>query len=84
MKSVNEWLDDKYEEMATSPGFSSESVDFEEQARILISKAQTDGYTARDLADHCGGNVVAYIMNRVNTMNRAEDRRAVENAPYRR
>lgn len=84
MKSVNEWLDDKYEEMAISAGFSSESVDFEEQARILISKAHTDGYAARDLADHCGGNIVAYIMNRVNTMNRAEDRRAVENAPYGR
>ncbi|GGG13279.1 hypothetical protein GCM10010924_48060 [Rhizobium wenxiniae] len=82
MMSVNEWLDDKYDEMATTPGFSSEFVDFEEQARILVSKAQTDGYTARDLADHCGGNVTAYIMNRVNTMNRAEDRRAVENAPY--
>ncbi|MCR6502147.1 hypothetical protein MUO32_24280 [Shinella sp. CPCC 101442] len=83
MKTVNDWLDAMYEEMATSPGFSDKAVDFQQQADILRRRAQKDGYSAKDLAEHCGGNIAAYLMNRVNTINRAEIRSAVESAPYR-
>jgi hypothetical protein len=82
MKSIQEWLDDKYEEMATSSGFSNETVYFERQADILRTQAQEDGYGTLELADQCQGNVAAYLMNRVNTLNKAEIVRAVENAPY--
>lgn len=82
MKTVNDWLEAMYEEMATSPGFSDKSVDFQQQADMLRRRAHKDGYNAKDLAEHCGGNVAAYLMNRVNTINRAEIRSAVESAPY--
>jgi hypothetical protein len=82
MKSLQEWLDDKYEEMATSSGFSNETVYFKRQADILRTQAQEYGYGALELADHCKGNVATYLMKRVNTLDRAEIVRAVENAPY--
>jgi hypothetical protein len=80
VKTVNDWLDARYEEMATFPGFSNKSVDFEQQADILRRRAHKDGYSAKDLAEHCGGNVAAYLMNRVNTINRGEIRSAVQSA----
>jgi hypothetical protein len=82
MKSIQEWLNDKCEEMATSSGFSNDTVYFERQADILRTQAREDGYGTLELADHCEGNIATYLMNRVNTLNRAEIVRAVENAPY--
>ncbi|MBP1844597.1 hypothetical protein J2046_002856 [Rhizobium petrolearium] len=78
MKTINDWLDDKYEEMATSPEFSNKLSDFEQQAAILRDQAKAEGYSTKDLSEECGGNIAAHLMNRVNTRNRAEIRRKVE------
>lgn len=82
MKNINDWLDDKYGEMIATPGFSSDTSEFEQQADILRDQAKADGYSPQDLSEECGGNIAAHLMNRVNTMNRAEILRAAKNDPY--
>jgi hypothetical protein len=66
MDDIEDWLEEKMDEIVHTPGFYEDSSYFRKEADGLRAAAQSEGISEQDLIDACGGDIAAYIMNRQN------------------
>ncbi|TAX39141.1 hypothetical protein [Rhizobium leguminosarum] len=66
MEDIEDWLDEKIDEIVHTPGLYEDASYFEREAEGLKAAAKSDGIAEADLIDACGGDIAKYIMNRQN------------------
>ena len=72
MQDIEEWLDEKLDEIVNTPGFFENPAHFGPEAQGLKLAAKEAGYENAALVAACGGNIARYIMNRQNAYTDAE------------
>ncbi|WP_426232213.1 hypothetical protein [Pararhizobium sp. DWP3-4] len=68
MQTIDDWLDDRVQDVIGVPGLHYEKADFQPQAKQLWIQAQAAGYSATQLKDACGGDVEQYLVEQQNAM----------------
>ena len=68
MQTIDDWLDDRVQEVIEIPGFHGEKADFQPQAKRLWLQAEDAGYTVAQLKEACGGDVEQYLVEQQNAM----------------
>lgn len=71
MDDIEDWLDEKMDEIVHTPGFFEDASYFNSEAESLKAAAKSDGISEQDLIDACGGDIAAFIMNRQNAYTRS-------------
>jgi hypothetical protein len=81
MANVNEWLDDRVQEIINSPGFHENKAEFRDQAKVLVESGESEGFTIAEIKEACGGDVERYLLDQQNAMTDVELQRRIDEAP---
>lgn len=68
MQAIDDWLDDKVQDVIDYPGVHGKKADFQPHAKLLWIQAQEAGYTVAQLKEACGGDVEQYLVEQQNAM----------------
>jgi hypothetical protein len=80
MQIINDWLDDKLQEIFDEPGFHEKKSHFKSQAKSLYLAAEAAGYSVAELKDACGGDVERFLLEQQNAMTDVEAQQEIEDA----
>jgi hypothetical protein len=80
MTEIQDWLDDRVQELIDSLGHHDAKSDFREQARALVARGEDAGYSVADLKAACGGDVEQYLLEQQNAMTDVETQQAVDDS----
>lgn len=81
MANVNDWLDDRIQEIINSPGFHGNKAEFRDQAKVLVESGESEGFTIAEIKEACGGDVERYLLEQQNAMTDVELQRRIDEAP---
>ena len=81
MAEINDWLDDRIQEIINSPGFHENKAEFRDQAKVLVESGQSEGFTIAEIKEACGGDVERYLLEQQNAMTDVEMQRRIDEAP---
>jgi len=81
MANVNDWLDDRVQEIINSPGFHENKAEFRDQAKVLVESGESEGFTIAEIKEACGGDVERYLLEQQNAMTDVEMQRRIDEAP---
>ncbi|MNI85617.1 hypothetical protein D3C73_1426250 [compost metagenome] len=81
MAEINDWLDDRIQEIINSPGFHENKAEFRDQAKILIVSGEAEGFTVAQIKEACGGDVERYLLDQQNAMTDVELQRKIDEDP---
>lgn len=65
MKNITDWLEDKLDDQSLTSGSGEQSGAYEQQAEALRAEAEADGFSAQQLTEACGGDIAAFLRDRV-------------------
>jgi len=83
MARINDWLDDRIQEIINSPGFHENKAEFRDQAKALVESAEAEGFTVAEIKEACGGDVETYLLDHQNPMTDVELQQQIEDGPQR-
>jgi hypothetical protein len=81
MAHINDWLDDRIQEIINSPGFHEKKAEFRDRAKALVEDAETEGFTVAEIKEACGGDVERYLLDHQNAMTDVELQRKIDYPP---
>lgn len=81
MAEINDWLDDRIQEIINSPGFYENKAEFRDQAKVLVESGQSEGFTIAEIKEACGGDVERYLLDQQHAMTNVEMQRRIDEAP---
>lgn len=72
MARINDWLDDRIQEIITTPGIHKRKADFRDEAKTLVEEAERESFTVAEIKEACGGDVERYLLDQQNAMTDVE------------
>ncbi len=81
MARINDWLDDRIQEIINSPAFHENKAEFRDQAKALVEEAEAEGFTVAEIKEACGRDVERYLLDQQNAMTDVELQRRMEGEP---
>jgi hypothetical protein len=72
MAILNDWLDDRVQEIIGTPGFHHQKSDFRDQAKHLVDRGKAEGFSVAEIKEACGGDVERFLLEHQNAMTDVE------------